>query len=76
MKKGIFVTYTLIVLFLGSIIGGSLAWAFGISARVQMGGQQVGITMLSKNSARVMVYSGPQIIRIDNHSPVIDIYFE
>ncbi len=76
MKRGMLITYTLIVLLLGASFGGSLVWAFAKAARVELGGQQVGITMLSKNSARIMVYSGPKITNISNYGSYAEMHFK
>jgi dienelactone hydrolase len=55
MKKNMLVVYTLVVLLLGACLGGGLAWAYGSESHVEMDGQVVAITMLSKHSARVEV---------------------
>ncbi|NDV24135.1 hypothetical protein [Desulfovibrio sp. JC022] len=76
LKKLTLTTYTLIVLLTGSLLGAGLVWAFGPAARVELGGQQVGVTMLSKNSVRVMIYGGPQITKVDRSGPYADIEFK
>ena len=76
MKRGMLITYTLIVLLLGATFGGSLVWAFAKAARVEFDGQQVDIAMLSKNSARILVYNGPKITNISNYGSYAVIHFK
>ncbi|MGE4555488.1 MAG: hypothetical protein AB7D07_01570 [Desulfovibrionaceae bacterium] len=76
MKKNMLVVYTLVVLLLGACLGGGLVWAYGAESHVEMDGQVVGITMLSKHTARVVVLGGPTVKYVNNAANQVFIEFE
>lgn len=67
MKKINLIIYTLVILMIGALVGGTInSWAGGTAARVVFGAYQVGMFYETENSILIQVYSPKKINRFVN----------
>jgi len=56
MQKTTFIIYSIVLLLIGSVIGGGVAYSSNTAARVVNGGTTVGVSLVDEKKLQIRVY--------------------